>query len=46
MNAVLQAATTIAKTTQTLIGKEIGDEVMVKAPKGDLTYEVQDIKYG
>lgn len=24
MNAVLQAATTIAKTTQTLIGKEIG----------------------
>ena len=29
-----------------LIGKEIGDEVVVKAPKGDLTYEVQDIKYG
>jgi transcription elongation factor GreA len=28
-----------------LIGKEIGDEVIVKAPKGDLTYEVQDIKY-
>jgi transcription elongation factor GreA len=28
-----------------LIGKEIGDEVVVKAPKGDLTYEVQDIKY-
>jgi transcription elongation factor GreA len=29
-----------------LIGKEVGDEVVVKAPKGDLTYEVQDIQYG
>ncbi|MCM2349533.1 MAG: transcription elongation factor GreA [Bacteriovoracaceae bacterium] len=29
-----------------LIGKEAGDEVIVKAPKGDLTYEVQDITYG
>lgn len=28
-----------------LIGKEVGDEVIVKAPKGDLTYDVQDIKY-
>lgn len=28
-----------------LIGRETGDEVVVKAPKGDLTYEVQDIKY-
>lgn len=28
-----------------LIGKEVGDEVVVKAPKGDLTYEVQDIQY-
>lgn len=28
-----------------LIGREVGDEVVVKAPKGDLTYEVQDIKY-
>jgi transcription elongation factor GreA len=28
-----------------LIGKESGEEVVVKAPKGDLTYEVQDIKY-
>lgn len=28
-----------------LIGKEVGDEVIVKAPKGDLVYEVQDIKY-
>lgn len=30
---------------RSLIGKEIGDEVTVKAPKGDLTYEVQDVKY-
>lgn len=30
---------------KTLIGKEVGEEVVVKAPKGDLTYEVQDIKY-
>src|SRR5690606_19182469 len=28
-----------------LIGKEVGDEAIVKAPKGDLTYEVQDIRY-
>lgn len=28
-----------------LIGKEAGDEVTVKAPKGDLIYEVQDVKY-
>lgn len=28
-----------------LIGKEGGDEVIVKAPKGDLTYEIQDVKY-
>lgn len=28
-----------------LIGKEEGDEVVVKAPKGDLIYEVQEIKY-
>lgn len=28
-----------------LIGKEEGDEVIVKAPKGDLTYEVIAIKY-
>lgn len=28
-----------------LIGKEVGDEVTVKAPKGDLTYEIQNIKY-
>lgn len=28
-----------------LIGKEAGDEAIVKAPKGDLTYEIQDVKY-
>jgi transcription elongation factor GreA len=28
-----------------LIGKEVGDEAIVKAPKGDLVYEVQDIRY-
>ena len=30
---------------KSLISKEVGDEVTVKAPKGDLVYEVQDIKY-
>ncbi len=30
---------------KSLIGKEVGDEVVVKAPKGDLTYEVQAISY-
>lgn len=30
---------------RSLIGKEAGDEVTVKAPKGDLIYEVQDVKY-
>jgi transcription elongation factor GreA len=28
-----------------LIGKEVGDEVLVKAPKGDLSYEIQNLKY-
>lgn len=28
-----------------LIGKEAGDEVIVKAPKGDVTYEVQSVDY-
>ncbi|MEH6466397.1 MAG: transcription elongation factor GreA [Porticoccus sp.] len=28
-----------------LIGKEIGDEVVVKAPSGDVEYEVDDVKY-
>lgn len=30
---------------RSLIGKEAGDEVTVKAPKGDLIYEVQDVRY-
>lgn len=30
---------------KSLIGKEVGDEIVVKAPKGDLNYEVKDIKY-
>ncbi|MBY0516154.1 MAG: transcription elongation factor GreA [Bacteriovoracaceae bacterium] len=28
-----------------LIGKEAGDEVIVRAPKGDMTYEVQTVDY-
>ena len=28
-----------------LIGKEVGDEVVVKAPKGEIEYEVEDIEY-
>ncbi len=28
-----------------LIGKETGDEVVVKAPKGDLIYEVEEVTY-
>jgi transcription elongation factor GreA len=28
-----------------LIGKEVGDEITVKAPKGDLSYEVLNLKY-
>lgn len=28
-----------------LIGKEAGDEVVVKAPKGDVTYEVESVDY-
>lgn len=30
---------------KSLIGKEDGDEVTVKAPKGDLIYEIKAIKY-
>jgi transcription elongation factor GreA len=30
---------------KSLIGREAGDEVVVKAPKGDLIYEVQQITY-
>jgi transcription elongation factor GreA len=28
-----------------LIGKEVGDTVIVKAPKGDIEYEVEDLEY-
>lgn len=28
-----------------LIGKEVGDTIIVKAPKGDLEYEVEDLEY-
>lgn len=28
-----------------LIGKEEGDEVIVKAPKGDIEYEIESVKY-
>lgn len=28
-----------------LIGKQIGDEVMVKTPGGDVTYEIDDVLY-
>lgn len=28
-----------------LIGKEEGDEVIVKAPKGDIQYEIENIEY-
>lgn len=28
-----------------LIGKEAGDEVIVKAPKGDVAYEVESVEY-
>jgi transcription elongation factor GreA len=28
-----------------LIGKEVGDNVVVKAPKGDVEYEIEEIQY-
>tara|TARA_R110000868_G_scaffold97619_17_gene268675 strand:- start:5181 stop:5666 length:486 start_codon:yes stop_codon:yes gene_type:complete len=28
-----------------MIGKEVGDTVVVKAPKGDLEFEVEDLEY-
>jgi len=28
-----------------LIGKEVGDEVVVKAPKGDVNYAIEDFEY-
>ncbi len=30
---------------QALMGREVGDEITVKAPKGDLIYEVLDLNY-
>jgi len=30
---------------RSLIGKEEGDEIVVKAPKGDLSYEIQSVKF-
>lgn len=35
----------LSPIARALIGKELDDEVVVKAPKGDIIYEVQDIKY-
>ena len=32
-------------TARALIGKREGDEVTVKAPAGDLTYEIVDVRY-
>ena len=29
-----------------LLGKKVGDEVLIRVPKGDLEYEVLDIVYG
>lgn len=31
---------------QALLGKEAGDEVVVKRPKGDIVYEVVEVRYG
>ena len=28
-----------------LIGKEVGDEVIVKAPGGDICYEIDDVQH-
>lgn len=30
---------------RTLIGKEVGDEVLVKVPTGEITYEISNIEY-
>jgi len=30
---------------KSLIGKEAGDEVTVKAPKGDIQYEIEDVQF-
>lgn len=31
---------------QALIGKEVGDTVTVKAPKGEIEYELEEIRFG
>ncbi len=31
--------------SKALLGKESGDEVVVKAPKGDVCYDVEDVQY-
>jgi transcription elongation factor GreA len=35
----------ISPLGKALIGKEVGDTIIVKAPKGDVEYEIEDIKY-
>lgn len=35
----------ISPLGKALIGKEVGDTVVVKAPKGDVEYEIEEIKY-
>ncbi len=30
---------------KSLIGKEAGDEIIVRAPKGDISYEVENVEY-
>jgi transcription elongation factor GreA len=32
-------------TARAMLGKEEGDEVIVKAPKGDISYEILEIQY-
>ncbi len=35
----------ISPLGKAMIGKEVGDEVVVKAPGGEIIYEVEDIEY-
>jgi transcription elongation factor GreA len=35
----------ISPLGKALIGKEVGDAVVVKAPKGDVEYEIEEIEY-
>jgi transcription elongation factor GreA len=35
----------ISPLGKALIGKEVGDNIVVKAPKGDVEYEIEEIKY-